>query len=142
MADPRPPGPLIQLYCVPRDGAQTPASTGCSHTREKHWNRNQFCPNGSSIPAHSGPRSSAGMALNAALSRSASKSQKKGNFIEWTLSCAGRDVWERQEVGLFSITGVFLPRLQSRAFNPALDRRTSKSDACDSPQLLFLKQTT
>ncbi len=88
------------------------------------------------------PRSSAGPALNAALSRSTSKSQKKGNCIEWTLSCAGRDVCERQEVGLFSITGVFLPRLQSCAFNPALDRRTSKSDACDSPQLLFLKQTT
>ncbi len=88
------------------------------------------------------PRYSVGPALNAALSRSTSKSQKKGNCIEWTLSCAGRDVCERQEVGLFSITGVFLPRLQSRAFNPALDRRTSKSDGCDSPQLLFLKQTT
>ncbi|RXN09262.1 hypothetical protein ROHU_003765 [Labeo rohita] len=84
--------------------------------------------------------SAAGTVLDAALSRSTSKSEKKGNFIEWTLSCAGRDVWERQEVGPFSITDAFLPRLRSHAFNLArteeLQNRTS-----DSPQLLFFKQT-
>lgn len=73
-----------------------------------------------------GPKRSGTVSERYALSSTTSKKEKKGKFIEWILSCAGRDVLGA--AGSRSVKHYGLPRLLSHALNPALVRRTLKSD--------------
>lgn len=148
MAGPRPPGPLIQLYCVPRDGAHTRASTGCSYMHQKHWSRNQFCPNGSPISGHSGSaagRTHFSSAQRAGSQCSSPEARQRARRKVILLSELFHVLAEMFGSGRRSVC-LALPECSSLgcSFVLLIQPRTEElqNPMCDSPQLLFLKQTT